>query len=143
MLGYGYMYGSDFLDNTVVTDPNPSTSPCPVIITDGTPAGTQKLTDLLADQQVFNKVYGAVGAEDLLFIDGRVDDNGSLVHKAFVYDGNILKEFSLSDAGLRRAYRNGDYYYLVTDAYVYLYDKTANLAVERYSQVVYFGDPLL
>ena len=138
----GFMYHSPYLNKTVVVEQSTNFDQAPPVITDGTPAGTQLLKDALAGMvATFYSIDGAAGAGDLLFVDGTVDVNGFLYSRTYAIDSTAAQEIQVF-GNLRRAYKNGDFYFLVTESEVLRYDKTANKLTTLNSNFDYFCDPV-
>lgn len=137
-----FMYHSPYLDKTIIVEQSTNFDQAPPVITDGTPDGTQLLKDALSSVANFYSIGGAVGAGDLLFITGLVDDGGFLYNKAFAVDSTGAQEFSVS-GDVRRAFKSGDFYYLVTEYAVHRYDKTANETTLLHDEYNYFSEPVL
>ena len=137
-----FMYHSPYLDKTIIVEQSTNFDQAPPVMTDGTPDGTQLLKDALSSVTNFYSIGGAVGAGDLLFITGLVDDGGFLYNKAFAVDSTGAQEFSVS-GDVRRAFKSGDFYYLVTEYAVHRYDKTANETTLLHDEYNYFSEPVL
>lgn len=137
-----FMYYSPYLDKTIVTEQSTNWDQAPPVITDGTPAGTQLLKDALLSVANFYSIDGAVGAGDLLFVAGKVDDGGFLFNKAFAIDSVSQQEISLFGT-LRRAFKSDNFYYLATDSELYRYDKATNDLTLLQDEYDYFGEPVL
>lgn len=137
-----FMYHSPYLDKTIVAEQSTNFDQAPPLMTDGTPDGTQLLKDAMSSVANFYSIGGAVGAGDLLFITGLVDDGGFLYNKAFAVDSIGAQEFSVS-GDVRRAFKSGDFYYIVTEYAVHRYDKTANETKLLHDEYNYFSEPVL
>lgn len=137
-----FMYYSPYLDKTVVVEQSTNFDQAPPVMTDGTPGGTQLLKDALSSVANFYSIGGAVGAGDLLFVTGLVDDGGFLYNKTFAVDSTGAQAFSVS-GDVRRAFKSGDFYYLVTEYAVHRYDKTANETTLLHDEYNYFSEPVL
>lgn len=138
----GFMYYSAWLDKTIMVEQSTNWDQAPPVITDGTPAGTRLLKDALTNVANFYSIDGAVGAGDLLFVTGKVDDGGFLYSKAFAVDSTSAKEFSIF-GNVRRAYNNGDFYFLATEDELFRYDKATNKLTLLKDNYDYFGEPVL
>lgn len=137
-----FMYCSPYLNQTILIEQSTNFDQVPPVITDGTKAGTQLLSTFLSGVANFYSIGGCVGAEDLLFVSGKVDVGGLLYSKKFVVDSTSKKEFSIF-GDVRRAYKNGDFYYLLTNDEVLRYNKSTNAVVTLQSENYYFGEPVL
>lgn len=137
-----FMYYSPYLDKTIVTEQSTNWDQAPPVITNGTPAGTQLLKDALLSVANFYSIDGAVGAGDLLFVAGKVDDGGFLYNKAYAIDSTAAREITLF-GDVRRAFKSDNFYYLATDSELYRYDKATNDLTLLQDEYDYFGEPVL
>jgi|GEM_PF-3798743 len=131
---------SEYLGKTILFDESGFQPPS--VITDGTLEGTKLLKDFLVDVANFYDVYGCAGAGDLFFVNGTVEQNGFLNFKAFAVSSSSKKEININ-GDILKAYKQGDFYFLITDYNVYRYNNANNSIVTLKQEYYSYGPTLL